>query len=106
MIKSKFNSKVDEFLKTNNKNKQRALKEIAEVGLDNIKSETPVQTGELKRANNSTVVENTVAWYNTKKYAPFVHLGTYKMSANPFMLRGINKSRREFLEILKRELKI
>lgn len=106
MIKSKFNSKVDEFLRNTDNRKQNALDRIGEVGLKNIKDETPVDTGELQKANNFKAVRNTIAWYNIKHYAPWVELGTYKMHANPFMRRGINKSKREFVEILKKELSI
>ena len=105
-MSSRFNSRVDEFLRKNSADRDRALNKIAEVGKDNIDSETPVDTGELKSKNNSKASGNTVIFYNTKGYAPFVELGTYRMRANPFMRRGINKSRREFVNILKKELGI
>lgn len=101
-----FKSQVDDFLKDYSKKRDDAIKQIAKKGEDNIKAETPVDTGELKANNSSATIDTTIIFYNKKDYAPHVELGTYKQRANPFMRRGINKTKSDIIDIFKRELKV
>ena len=106
MVDVKYTSRVNQFLLRYNLLSDKALIEMAEKGKTNIKSETPVDSGALRDANDSQVQGNIVVFYNGKEYAPYVELGTSKMSANPFMRRGLNKSKLDFLAIMVRNLKV
>lgn len=106
MSKVKFNSEVDKFLRNQTKKRDDAIKEIGQKGEDNIRKETPVDTGNLQQQNSHAVSGTFVIWYNKASYSPYVELGTYKQRANPFMRRGINKTKSDIVDILKRELSV
>lgn len=105
-MQTKYTSKVQQFLSKYKLLKAEALDEMGNTGVDNIKDETPVDTGALKDANDYRIENNIVYFINNQEYAPFVELGTSKMSAQPFMRTGINKSKGEFWKIIVNNLKI
>lgn len=106
MLTSTYKSNVKTFLTKYDFVKKKALNEIGEVGLTSIKRETPVITGRLRDGNEVKVDENNVYWINDVEYGPFVHNGTSRQAAQPFMRAGITKERRRFLAILLRNLKV
>lgn len=99
-----FKSNVDDFLRQHKDKLENALEQMGQIGKDNIKDETPVRTGKLESENEYKRVDLDVYLYNEADYAPFVELGTMYMHSNPFMRRGIQKSRQQFTDTLKRNL--
>lgn len=103
----KYTSNINKFLAKMKGDINSALDELGQVGVKNIKKETPVRTGELKKANDfEKEDDNRIAFTNEKDYAAFVEQGTYKQSSNPFMRRGIVASQKEFINILIKHLKV
>ena len=94
---SDFRRKLDAWIDT-------SLDLIGSEVVESVKVETPVRTGDLKEANDYDVQDKDVYIYNTKKYAPFVELGTFKQAPNPFMRRGMLKSTNKLVEIFRKEL--
>lgn len=82
------------------------LKDMGKTGKNNIRKETPVQTGNLRSENGYEIEGITLYFYNTADYAPYVELGTHKQSANPFMRRGIQGSISSFTKILTNNLSV
>ena len=103
---AKYVSHVQKFLREFDRHKATVYDGIGEVATKNIIAETPVDTGALKASNAYYVGENEVYVYNTESYAPFVEFGTYKMSPNPFMRRGINRSTTEIINVIVKVLKV
>ena len=69
-----------------------------EIMCDNIKSEAPVRTGDLRDSVEVKKSESMVV--ALAPYASFVEFGTWKMTANPFFQRGIWNSIPEIRECL------
>lgn len=105
MITTTYKSNVANFLASLRLVSEKALVDMAALGVQNIKSETPVITGHLKESNKADVKDKSIYFTNEAKYAAYVELGTFLQSSNPYMRRGINKSRQEFLRILVNNLK-
>lgn len=88
------------------------LEKIGKMVDKTIYDECPKRTGHLARAGRHEVKKNTLRFINDAVnergtgYAPFVHLGTYKMSANPWMLRGIFKDSSRIADKLVEGMKI
>ena len=102
-----YKSNVKAFKRAMKGRTKEALGEIGVAGTKQIKSETPVLTGELRDANDYEVEDElNMYFYNDKDYAPYVELGTYKQFSNPFMRRGILKSIKTFTRILVKKLKV
>lgn len=97
--KAKFQQQLDQAIQT-------SYEEIGAAVVDSVKGETPVSTGELKKATDYKKEEDGLYIYNTKDYAPFVEFGTVHQYANPFMRRGIVKSVSEVAKIIKQRLKV
>jgi HK97 gp10 family phage protein len=79
---------------------------MGEVVVQQIKSETPVITGNLRDGNEYEVHSQTLFVRNLVEYAKFVELGTYKQHSNPFMRRGIMNSKSKMLQILLKKCKV
>ena len=105
-VETKYVNKIPQFLRKYNTGKDTSLEQMANLGLGNINGETPIDTGNLLAGNKSKVVQDDVAFYNDEEYAPHVELGTINQSANPFMRRGVNKSKGGFLRILVKNFRI
>lgn len=101
-----YESKVDVFLYRYKKVLKESLNELGETAVEEIKKETPVQTGNLKDNNYHDIKDDALFVYNTVEYAPYVEQGTYKMKPNPFMRRAIINSRTKFTAILEKNLKV
>jgi HK97 gp10 family phage protein len=100
MIQTEWKSNVANILYKLGLMEKAALDKLGSTGVNNIKKETPVDTGELQAANTYTVDGKIVTFRNGKEYAAYVEYGTIFQSSNPFMRRGINNSRREFINII------
>lgn len=84
----------------------QVLEEIGDMVDKTIHDECPKRSGHLADSGYHEVKGTTLRFINEAKnkrgtgYAPFVHLGTYKMAANPWMLRGIHKDSHRIAEKL------
>jgi len=87
-------------------NKKQFLLEAKEIGLNNINSETPVITGNLRSGNKATISKDGVEFFNAVDYFIFVHNGTTYKSANPYMMRGLTISKAEFVSSLIGNLRV
>jgi len=82
------------------------LDEIGDMVDATIEAEAPKRSGTLAAAGRHEVRGRTLYFINDATnergdcYAAFVHLGTYKMNANPWMLRGISKDSTRIAEKL------
>lgn len=103
-IDVKLKSNIKQFEQTFLRSQTEALDLIGKKGLKNIKTETPFQSGRLKDSNRYRVVRGRTLFINSAPYAAFVELGTFLKSANPFMKRGLIRSRNTFINIIKRSL--
>ena len=95
-----------EFLRLFKENRLSAHEEMAAVGLEGINEETPVDTGQLKSKNVGVGKKDFAEWSNDESYAPYVHLGTYKQSANPFMIRGVMKKTSQIIRAVISRLRV
>ena len=80
-----------------------AIQKSAQLAVRNIKTETPVDTGNLRRGIRADYYPMRASiWPHDAPYAIFVHEGTkYIKNANPFMDRGISNSENDINEIFK-----
>lgn len=99
-------SNINRFLQQLGIKTSTALESMGKAGVVNIKRNTPVDKGDLKKASYYKV-ERAKLWYiNPLFYAALVELGTYRMNPNPFMKRGIKQSYPEFTNILIKGLRV
>lgn len=106
-----YKSNLSKFLSQYSGDKSNALDRLGEVGVEAIKAEAPVDTGNLRDSTRYETTPESVVFVNdaTKDgviYPAYVELGTYKTAANPFMRRGLVKSEGAFIRILTDELKV
>jgi HK97 gp10 family phage protein len=95
----KFISYTNKVLKQFEDALTEGLKDCIDPGVDAIKDETPVDTGNLKQSNDGELkTYDTVTFYNKADYASYVEFGTYKQYANPFFRRGLLKSIPTFVD--------
>lgn len=83
---------------------QEAMTRIVLTVEGKAKRVTPVDTGTLRRSITHRVEsagERGVVGTNVE-YAPFVHEGTRRMAARPFLVQGMEASRTEIERILER----
>ena len=106
MVEIKINSHLSEFLKKINIGEKDALPKMGRVGVNNIKEETPVDTGFLQKHNKYSIESGELYFINDAGYGPYVEFGTYRMSSNAFMRRGIMKSTDEFTRIMIKEFRV
>lgn len=65
-----------------------------------IDARTPVDTGRLVTGNKKRKINNfAIVIYNEVPYAGFVHHGTSRMPARPFMEQGINEFKEDIPDI-------
>jgi len=95
-----------EFYRLFEANKLRAHTSMAEVGLEGVQEETPVQTGMLKGNNIAYGKEDAAYWENQTEYAAYVHMGTYKQAANPWIIRGVMKKSSQIIRAVINALKV
>ena len=64
-----------------------ALPDIAAAGVNAIKSDCPVDTGNLRNHITGEVSGDSIIWVSGVEYSSYLEFGTSRMSANPFMRR-------------------
>lgn len=85
--------------------KARALEICGGTAERYAKQYCPVDTGNLRNSiAHAQVSENTEQIGTTVYYAPYVELGTCKMSARPFLRPAVENHRQEYENIIKSEL--
>ena len=77
------------------------IKLFGDIAIEAARDETPVLTGNLKR-NHVAESEGprAVVLRSRTGYGAYVHFGTSRMAANPFMARGIDRAVPEFKRII------
>lgn len=90
--------------------KDNVLKALTECGLvaeGYAKLMCPVDTGNLRNSITTNVVMAEKACYvgTNVEYAPYVELGTYKQSAQPYLKPAIANYAETYKMIIERELK-
>lgn len=103
---TEYRNNTQQFLNQFSAKRLEAHFSMAEIGLDGINSETPVKTGNLKSKNVAEGRPDAAYWYNDTPYAPYVHYGTYKMTARPFIVQGVLKKASEIIRTIVRILKV
>lgn len=84
----------------------RALEIIGGKAESYAKALCPVKTGNLRNSiTHQQENENTEVIGSAVEYAPFVELGTYKMSAKPYLRPAAENHAIEYQEVLAGELK-
>lgn len=102
----KYTSNVAAFLLKHRAMTKQCLVAMASSGVKAINNQTPVKSGNLKSRNRSDIRNEWIYFTNDADYARYVELGTMYKDANPFMRRGIQVNKYEFLEIIKKELRV
>lgn len=105
MIKFNFNSNANEALEELQAAKERALERIGLRAERIAKSKCPVDTGRL-RNSISHASEGDSAYIGTNvEYAPYVELGTKRMSAKPYLRPAATEHSDEYKRIVMSEMK-
>lgn len=83
------------------------IKLFGDIAIEAARDETPVLTGHLKRSliavsegPRSVVLKSRTGSENAAPYGAYVHFGTSRMAANPFMARGVDRAVPEFKRII------
>jgi len=104
---SKYKSNLQNVLSTFRTNINDAMQECGPIGVESIKVETPVITGNLRESNKyEQKTFDSVDFINDASYAAFVELGTYKQGANPFFRRGLLGALQSFKNIIFKNMKL
>lgn len=93
-----------EFLRKVQNAIQLSLVQMGKIVLSHLQIETPVRIGMLKSNNRYEVRGSSVWIINQTPYAKLVEFGTYKMHANPFTRRSIEKSKRAIIDLIMKNL--
>lgn len=68
--------------------------------LNVMNSRTPIDTGRLVTGNKKHLVNNyAIEFYNNTPYAGYVHNGTSRMQARPYMENAIDEGREGFPQL-------
>ena len=82
----------------------RVLSKAALLVERSAKQFVPVQTGTLKRSiTHEFRGKHTVAVGSNVEYAPYVELGTSKMTAKPYLRPALEANRKEIRKLLKQK---
>ena len=82
-----------------------AVTEINELVYDTPPSDSYTRTGRLKNSISHAVSGHDVYIGSNVEYAPYVELGTYRMSPRPFLKNAITKYRDDYKHIIEQGLK-
>ncbi|MBU5485964.1 HK97 gp10 family phage protein [Clostridium sp. MSJ-11] len=100
----KFEKKFDKAKESINNNLIKALEEIGKLVTAESQMNTPVDTGNLRRSQGYKVNKDRVEIGSNIDYASFVHEGTSKQKAQPFLKDAVMENIEEIREIAKEHL--
>lgn len=102
MFNSEVTVKIDEkAMETVKENLGQRLAQACVLVVDDAKVECPVDTGRLQ-GSITYEVEGTDGYVGSNvEYAPYVHEGTSKMAARPFLMNAIEKNKNKIAELFK-----
>lgn len=86
-------------------NIKRGLTEIALAWDKNVVGNVPVDTGYLRNSRKYEVEDKSVKVGFTAEYAPYVELGTYKQSAQPYLEPSVMNHKDQYKQIMETALK-
>jgi len=111
-VKMTFNPSLDEVARkiikvpqVINKNMPDALKKAAFIVEGEAKKVTPVDTGRLRASIYTTVKSMSAIVQPKTNYALYVHQGTRRMTARPFMKEGMERSQSRIERIFGKSVK-
>lgn len=104
MFKVTFTDNTAEFMERIENGVEAAMKELGESVAERAKEYCPVDTGRLQESITATADGTTVTVGSDVEYAAYVELGTYKMSAQPYLRPALEECGGEAIEILKRNI--
>lgn len=83
---------------------EKSLLQGNKILLSSAKNNAPVKSGKLKKSlkeNNSNINKLEVSVETDVPYAKEIEQGTFKMPANPFMMKSLKDSKNKILEQFK-----
>lgn len=101
-----YKSYANQFLNHLTGSTKKTLESMGEIGQTRIRANTPKDTGFLTSKNRYQIIGGVLWFINSSPYASFVELGTYRMSANPYMRRGIIQSYPDFSRTIYRDMAV
>ena len=105
MADIKFTSNVNDILSALEKGKRNALTAIGSSAETYAKQETPVDTGRL-RNSISHAVDGEAAYIGTNvEYAPYLELGTKKITAHHYLKRAVTEHKDEYKNLTAQAIK-
>ena len=94
---------LDNIMRDLNINTDEAVKSIAYDVEGDAKIKVPVKTGNLKSSIGVRPIKSKLYWVEAKAdYAAYVELGTYKMSAQPYLGPAVEVAAKRLSEQFKR----
>lgn len=104
-LKATFSSNSRDFNRFYNNGVKKSLFRMSNLGVSNIKTTTPVDTGNLRGSIFAKIGLRSIFFIAPLEYAKYVEFGTYRTKPQPFMRRGIARSIKAFTDILIRSLR-
>lgn len=102
-VRGVLQSSIDEIARKMPEYGDLVARKAAERTLELAQAEVPVDTGQLKASGHieaGGMVGGYFVVYDTP-YAQFVHYGTHRMRANPWLLRASERARPEFEQMMR-----
>ena len=97
-----FEDNTDDFLKKVQAKTTAGLRRVTALVERDAKLFCPVKTATLKRSITHEFIDKNTAVVGTNiEYAPFVELGTSKMTAKPYLRPALHKNEKEIRKILR-----
>lgn len=94
--------KIQQMREEAKRQKRELITKITFIAEGHSKEETPVDTGNLRRSENSRIVSDEEGRVGTNvEYARWVHDGTARSAPNPYFTRGLERTRPEVEPLLK-----
>lgn len=101
----KFTSYKDEVIAATDQAIRRALHICGDVAQGHAFDYCPKRTGTLARSIVHNPIDNNTEMIGTAvEYAPYVELGTIKMTAKPYLRPAVERHRNEYRQIIETEL--
>lgn len=88
-----------------NKNKKAATSAVGQFIKSKAVDYSPVDKGNLRSSNSTSVSGSSVRVGNTAEYAGYVELGTSKMASQPYLTPAFTRNRSEIKSLIEQHYK-
>ena len=95
----RFTSNVNDILRRMKKGKRNVLTAIGATAETYAKKETPVDTGRLRNSISYTVDGESAYIGTNVEYAPYLELGTKKITAHHYLKRAVTEHKDEYKKL-------